>query len=185
MKSVVTPSVLAEPESPAVVEALRILAAAGGPDIHWLLGDNLCDCLFQRIGDWNNSYLGRTLRVRVCCIWAELYKQYPQFVQELPYYDSNRHTYNAEPQEWDSDEMPMPVYLWLRQLAIKHGKSLAQIREEYAGRDHERPKAVKVRKGKEPTKAELHHAHEAQLRASGWILPDERLSDDERKIVRG
>ena len=69
-------------------------------------------------------------------------------------------------------------------MSVKEGKSLAQIREEYAGREHERPKKLKVRKSKEPTKAELHRAHEAELRASGWILPDERLSADEKKIMK-
>ena len=174
-------------ESPAVLEALRIVSGAvSAPDVFWVHGDGLCDCLFQRIYDVNNSYLGRTQRVRLCCIWAEIYKQYPQFVQDnLPYYDPNRHTYNAEPQEWDSDEMDMPVPLWHRQLAIKEGKPLADIRQKYAGRERERPKKVKVKKSKAPTAAELRHAHEAQLRAGGWILDGQRLSADEKRIIDG
>ena len=164
-------------DSPAVLEVLRLLSLGDVPLVHWIDGDNLCDCLFQRIGDWNNPYLGRSLRVRVCCIWAELYKCYPEYVQEIPYYDSTRHVYTAEPAEWDSDEMDMPVYLWHRQLAIRQGKSLAEIREAYAGREHERPKRVAKRVAKPATEAEIKRAHEARLHASGWLLNGERLPE--------
>src|SRR3990167_3401218 len=118
---------------------MRIISGVlSEPDVHWIHGDGLCDCLFQNIYDVNNSYLGRTQRVRLCCIWADIYKQYPQFVQEMPYYDPNRDIYVADPAPWDDEEMDMPLYLWYRQLAIKEGKPLAQIRQEYEGRDHER-----------------------------------------------
>ena len=67
---------------------MRIISGVlSEPDVHWIHGDGLCDCLFQNIYDVNNSYLGRTMRVRLCCIWADIYKQYPQFVQVLPFYD--------------------------------------------------------------------------------------------------
>src|SRR3990167_447000 len=108
---------------------MRIISGVlSEPDVHWIHGDGLCDCLFQNIYDVNNSYLGRTMRVRLCCIWAEIYKQYPQHVQVLPFYDRNRHTYSSVPEEWNSDKMDMPIYLWHRQLSVKEGKSLAQIR---------------------------------------------------------
>lgn len=150
--------------------AERMLAVAA-PDTLWCIGDDLCDCIFQRIGEWKNPYLGRTLRVRMCCIWADLYKMYPQFVQELPYYDSNRHTYSAIPATWDSDEEDMPVSLWHRQLAIKEGKSVAEIRAEYAGRENERPKKVATRLDDTPTEYEIAYARRQQRIAAAWELP--------------
>ena len=36
-------------DGPAVVEVMRILALKDAPDVHWLIGDDLCECLFQRI----------------------------------------------------------------------------------------------------------------------------------------
>src|SRR3990167_2977648 len=94
-----------ERSMPTKIDPQVMFAAAvsADPTVHWLLGDDLCDCTFQRVGEWANPYLGKTLRVRMCCIWAELYKQYPQFVQEIPaFYDANRHQWrDAIP--WDSD----------------------------------------------------------------------------------
>jgi len=155
----------------AVQDVMAAMAVASIPDVVWIIGDDECDCTFQRIGDWTNSYLGQTLRVRLCCIWAEIYKQYPQFVQEIPaHFDRNRWTYVTEPAEWDSDEMDMPVSLWHRQLAKQQGKSLAEIRAEYKGRENERPKRVTVKKAKQPTKAELAFAKESELRAAQWLV---------------
>ncbi len=156
--------------------AADVLAAMGAaPDIHWILGDYQCDCTFQRIGEWKNPYLGKTLRVRMCCIWAALYQQYPQYVQEISaYYDSNRDHYETEPQPWDSEEMAMPVYLWYRQIAAKTGASLESVRAEYQHRLHERPQAVPKGQGWEsrsaPTDEEIATARAIQLRASGWLL---------------
>ena len=161
-------------DSPAVLEALRLLSLDSVPEVHWIHGDSECDCLFQRIGDWNNPYIGRTLRVRVCCIWAELYKQYPQFVQEMPYYDPHTHSYTNEPAEWDSGEMDMPLGLWHRQLAIREGKSIAQIRAEYAGREKERPKKG-PRRSNEPDANVLRRAEEARMKLAGILLEDESL----------
>ena len=146
---------------------------AAEPGVMWITGDDLCDCTFQRIGEWANPYLGKTLRVRMCCIWAELYKQFPQFVQECGYYDSNRHTYTSEAAEWDSTDMDMPVYLWHRQLATKTGKSIAEIRQEYAGRERDRPRMVAERIDVKPTADEVEYAHRQQLIASGWIVEGE------------
>ena len=162
-----------EPPSPGLEQALASALAIGTlPDVHWLHGDDLCSCTFQRIGEWTNPYLAQTLRVRLCCIWRELYKQYPQFVQEVDaFYDGNRHAWATEPQPWNSEEMDMPLYLWYRQLARESGKSLAQIRAEYAGREHERPKAQPMQVAAlAPTETELAAAREAKLRATGWIV---------------
>ena len=165
--------------NPAVAEALRLISLSHAPGVHWLLGDDLCDCLFQRIGEWSNPYLGRTQRVRLCCIWAELYKQYPEFVQEVPYYDPNRHKYVVEPAEWNDPVMDMPVYLWHRQLAIQQNKTVAQIKEEYADRDYERPKRNPNAVQDEPTEDEVRWATEQRLKAAGWLLSYERLEDEQ------
>ena len=162
----------------AVEAALAILAGTSIlPEVHWLHGDDLCDCWFQRIGEWTNPYIGRTLRVRLCCLWGELYKQYPQFVQEIPAsYDSNRHQWAAEPRAWDSAEASMPLPLWYRQLAVKEGKTVGEIRHEYQDRKRERPKRLSAveaaRRKDEPTKAEVRAAHLARLKATGWIIDE-------------
>lgn len=124
------------PQPDVLAQAAAVMAAMsadGGPDMEWLHGDDLCDCTFQRIGWWTNPYLAETLLVRVCCIWAELYKQFPQFVQTIhAYNDPNSGTYITTPQEWDADH-EMPRHLWHRQLARKAGKSLADIRRMFKG----------------------------------------------------
>ncbi len=156
----------------AVMQALTILAATSAqPGIDWTLGDDKCDCTFQRIGEWTNPYIGQTLRIRVCCIWEELCNMFPQHVERIDaFYDYNRDRYVKEPRDWDSDEMDMPVYLWFRQLAKKQGKSLSQIRQEYRGRLHDRPKKVKQRVQDEPTPEERAEARTKQLKRAGWLL---------------
>ena len=119
------------------------------PEIRWQHGDELCGCVFQRIGDWTNPYIGRTLRVRMCCIWAELYKDYPEFVQEIPAsYDWNTGLFQDEPQEWNGEE-DMPESLWHRQLAVMSGMELDEVQEKFEGqlppKGIPRPKRVEVR----------------------------------------
>ena len=98
------------------------------PEIVWTHGDDLCDCTFQRIGEWTNPYLARTLRVRVCCIEAQLYAQFPQFVQEIPgYYNENADQFEVKPQVWNADH-PIPEHIWHRQLAVMEGITLEQAR---------------------------------------------------------
>jgi hypothetical protein len=167
--------------APGVLRDLATaLAVADMPAVHWIADDGLCDCTFQRVCEWTNPYFAKTLRVRLCCIWAELYKQYPQFVQDIPaYYDANRHRYVMEPAEWDNPTAPMPVSAWHRYLAAKEGKPLAQIRQEYAGREHERPQAVPRAADyvpDTPSEAERRAALEHRLRAGTWILDDEELN---------
>ena len=148
-------------------------AVSADPTVHWLLGDDLCDCTFQRVGEWANPYLGKTLRVRMCCIWAELYKQYPEYVQECGYYDPNRGTYTNTPAEWDSQDAAMPIYLWHRHLAAFEGLSVGEIRHKYAGREAERPKAGERLPSPAPTAEEIAYAHRKERIASGWILEGE------------
>jgi len=105
------------------------LVSSAVPEVRWTHGDDLCDCTFQRIGEWTNPYLARTLRVRFCCIWAELYKDHPAFVQEIPaYYSENTDRFETEPIEWNAEDAEMPRHLWYRQLAILHGRPLGEIR---------------------------------------------------------
>ena len=170
-KAVATESIT-EAQKDAVAQALAILAGAmAQPGVHWTLGDDKCDCTFQQIGEWTNPYIGQTLRVRLCCIWEELYKMFPQHVERInAFYDYNRDRYVKEPREWDNTKADMPVYLWLRQLAKKTGKSLSEIRQEYKDRLHERPKRVKKPVQDVPTVAERKAARRAQLKRAGWLL---------------
>ncbi len=112
--------------SPAVIEALSVGML---PDVQWKAHDDLCDCTYQRIGMWTNPYLAETLEVRMCCIWAELYKLYPQHVREVPaFWDYNAEKWVTEPAEWNGEE-DMPQSLYNRQVARQTGKSLSEVRE--------------------------------------------------------
>ena len=102
----------------ALMEAMALIAAE--PAVHWVHGDDLCDCTFQRIGSFTNPYLGKTLKIRLCCIWEKIYEQFPEFVQRIDgYWDDNTLTYNTEPKEWDAADWDMPKHLWNRQTAIR------------------------------------------------------------------
>ena len=109
-----------------VVEALGVL-----PETVWLHGDDACDCTFQRIGLWKNPYIGETLEVRMCCIWAELYRLFPQHVRATPAYLTGDDEWLEGQREWDG-ETEMPRALWYRQIARETGRPLQAIREEYA-----------------------------------------------------
>lgn len=123
--------------SPALIEAL---ALASLPDGVWTNQDDKCDCVYQRIYQTRNIYLAETHEIRLCCIWAELGKQWPQFVRTTPgYWEPNNKEWITQPQEWDG-ETEMPKSIWYRHLARKLGRSVADIRAEYTLRDDERPK---------------------------------------------
>ena len=146
-----------------------VLAAMGNvPEVHWLQGDDLCDCTFQRVGEWTNPYLGKTLRVRLCCIWGELYKQYPQFVQDIDaYYDLNRHEWVPEQREWDSTDSDMPLALWYRQEAIREGKPLQDVRDE--ADKSRRPRAVAESREDIVSQAEVDASLRKRLKLTGWL----------------
>ncbi len=110
----------------AVVEALGVL-----PEVFWNHEDDACDCTFQRIGMWKNPYIGETLEVRMCCIWAELYKLFPQHVRVTPGYLVDDAGWDTSIREWDG-EGDMPRSIFYRQLARKNGISLAEARQRYA-----------------------------------------------------
>lgn len=112
--------------SPAIVEALAISEL---PDVQWKMFDDLCDCTYQRIGMWTNPYLAETLEVRMCCIWAEIYAQHPDYVRTVPgFWDYNAGEWVTEPAEWNGEE-DMPIALWHRQLARKYGVTVSEARE--------------------------------------------------------
>ena len=124
-----------------LLEAIAIVSAE--PDVHWEHGDDLCNCTFQRIGTWANPYIGKTLKVRMCCIWESIYAQFPEFVQRIDgAWDDNTRMYNPEPQDWDSTDWDMPLHIWHRHLAAKTGKTLDEIRVEYA--DQTPPKRLEA-----------------------------------------
>ena len=118
--------------SPGIVEALSIGSL---PDVQWKMHDDLCDCVYQRIGMWTNPYLAETLEVRMCCIWAKLYEQFPDQVRTIPaFWNYNQEEWVTEPMEWNA-ETPMPRSIWYRQLARQQGRTVAEVRAEYASRE--------------------------------------------------
>lgn len=117
-----------------------LLETSGIPEELWFDQDDLCDCTFQRIGWWTNPYIARTLEARLCCMWARLYKMFPDLVREIPAFDNYNaptKTYEIIPQEWNG-EGDMPRALWHRQVAIQTGLTLEQVR--HLLKDEEPPK---------------------------------------------
>ena len=158
--------------SPAVLDALQ---AALNPELlpekPWAIGDDKCDCTIQLVIDQKNPYLAEMQELRVCCLYRELEKLFPNvFRRTNAHWNANKGTWDLHPRDWDNPEVAMPVALWYRQLAKQTGKPLSQIREEYKDRLSERPQAQPNRKPVVPTKAERMKALEAEMRASGWIL---------------
>lgn len=115
-------------------EADILIAISGMTD--WQHGDDLCDCVYQRIGSWDNPYLGVRHEIRLCCAWDKLRAMFPDCFRDLV---------TGQPQQWNG-AVEMPRYLWYRQLAIQQGRSLPEIRSEY---EHEKPpKGVRRQKRK-------------------------------------
>ena len=111
--------------SPAVIEALAIGSL---PDVQWKHGDDLCDCIYQRIGMWTNPYLAVTHEIRLCCAWAKLYEMFPETVRTIPaFWDYNNDVWVTEPAEWNG-ETDMPLALWHRQVARMRGITVAEAR---------------------------------------------------------
>ena len=113
----------------ATLDPVEIVASLGLiPETFWDHNDDACDCTFQRIGMWKNPYLGETLEVRMCCIWAELYKLFPQHVRVTPAYLVDDQEWDTRVRDWDG-EADMPESIWYRHYARKHGRSLAEARK--------------------------------------------------------
>lgn len=109
-------------------EAIQIIAAQET----WDVQDDLCDCTYQRIGYWNNPYIGETYEIRLCCVWAEFEKQYPQFFKRT----------QIEPAEWNG-ETDMPKSIYHRQLAKLHDISVSDARLIASEPPKGRPRAEK------------------------------------------
>ena len=119
------------------------------PEITWTHGDDLCNCTFQRIGDWANPYIARTRRVRVCCLESRMLEGNEDLVQDIPgYYNENTGDFETEPWVWDGED-DMPEHLFMRQTAIIQGLSLDETRVKFEGveppKGIPRPKVVKKR----------------------------------------
>jgi hypothetical protein len=115
-------------------EKAMALAALEPPEVRWMHGDDLCDCTFQRIGEWANPYIGKTETIRFCCVWQKFKEQWPDlFMEQNGYWDDNEKKYQPV-SEWNA-EIDMPRDIWYRQLEAITGKPLPQIREEYASQD--------------------------------------------------
>ena len=111
--------------SPAIIQALSIGML---PDVQWKVHDDLCDCVYQRIGMWTNPYLAETLEVRMCCIWAKIYELFPEYVRNVPaFWDYNADEWVTEPAEWNGED-DMPAAIWHRQIARKQDISVAEAR---------------------------------------------------------
>ena len=157
---------------------LREAIAGEIPGVQWLQGDDGCDCLYERIGAWTNPYLGQTHQIRLCCAWDAIAKAIPGVeaaVQTLPFYYDNNRIDPQTHQEWDSEEMDMPLGLWYRQLAVKTGMPVAAIRQEYQRRQDERPRKVPKGAGREsrqPDPKEARLALLQRLEATGWRPED-------------
>ena len=117
----------------ALEQAIEILEAQGF-DRTWEMHDDLCDCIFQRMGSWYNPYIGERLDVRLCCIWADIYKSYPQFVKVT----------KTEPAEWNGED-DMPAAVWHRQLANHLGMPVAEVRGLGLEPPRGKPRAEKSR----------------------------------------
>jgi hypothetical protein len=115
-------------------EKAMALAALEPPEVRWVHGDDLCDCTFQRIGEWMNPYLGKSMTIRFCCVWEKFREQWPDLFMDMNgYWDENDQEYK-EAIEWNA-EYEMPRAIWYRQIQALTGKSLPDIRDEYGSQD--------------------------------------------------
>ena len=128
------------------MQTLEMLLTGTFPESFWDAEDDACDCTFQRIGMWKNPYVAETLEVRMCCIWAELYKLFPQHVRVTPAYLVNDEAWDERIQEWDG-ESDMPRSIFYRQMARKDGITVAEARKRYT---HQEPPKGTPRPPAEP-----------------------------------
>ena len=120
------------------------------PEFTWTHGDDLCDCTFQRIGEWTNPYLARTRRVRVCCLEDRMLDGNEDLVQDIPgFFNDNTWLLETEPWVWDGED-DMPEHLFMRQTAIIQGLSLDETRVKFEGVEPPKgiPRPKVVDKGK-------------------------------------
>lgn len=110
----------------ALEQALEIINAQET----WDVNDDQCDCTYQRIGYWNNPYIGETLEIRLCCVWAQFEKEWPQFFKRT----------QIEPAEWNG-ETDMPKSIWHRQLSKAFRVSVDEARNLNLPSPKGKPKA--------------------------------------------
>ena len=111
------------------------------PEFIWTHGDDLCDCTFQRIGEWTNPYLARTRRVRVCCLEDRMLEDNEDLVQDIPgFFNDDSGLFETEPWVWNGED-DMPEHLFMRQTAIIQGLSLDETRVKFEG--VEPPKGIR------------------------------------------
>src|SRR3989304_3762277 len=111
-------------DSQAQTDVLEALFAGTFPDTFWDCQDDLCDCTYQRIGLWTNPYIAETLEVRMCCIWAKLYEQFPDQVRTIPaFWNYNSEEWATEPMEWKG-ETASPASVLYRQLPRQQGRTV-------------------------------------------------------------
>lgn len=126
----------------AMLDISVALKAGELPSTFWSVEDDLCDCVYQRTIQFTNPYLAETHEMRLCCLWGELQKDYPNFVRTIPaYFNLNTKEWEEEPAEWNG-EADMPASIWYRQLARKEGISVGAARAKYASRIAEKPVGV-------------------------------------------
>lgn len=114
---------------------ITALLVGAVPGVDWKHNDDLCDCVYQRVCQWTNPYIGQTHEIRLCCAWAKMQELFPEAVRDIPaWFDFNANEWVAEPQEWNGEDA-MPRAIWYRQLAAKEGRPLSEIREDYADQD--------------------------------------------------
>ena len=120
------------------------------PEFTWTHGDDLCDCTFQRIGEWTNPYLARTRRVRVCCLEDRMLDGNEDLVQDIPgFFNDDTGLFETEPWVWNGED-DMPEHLFMRQTAIIQGLSLDETRVKFEGVEPPKgiPRPKVVDKGK-------------------------------------
>ena len=117
----------------AFTEATHKLHPTTMPEFIWTHGDDLCDCTFQRIGEWTNPYLARTRRVRVCCLEDRMLEDNEDLVQDIPgFFNDDTGLFETEPWVWNGED-DMPEHLFMRQTAIIQGLSLDETRVKFEG----------------------------------------------------
>lgn len=98
----------------ALEQALEIISTQET----WSNQDDLCDCTYQRAGYWNNPYIGETYEVRICCLYAEFEKMWPQYFKRT----------QIEAAHWNGED-DMPASIWYRQIAKGAGVPVSLARK--------------------------------------------------------
>ena len=130
------------PQDKVAADIAHALWVADLPDVQWDHEDDLCDCIYQRIGMWKNPYLATQHEIRLCCIWEKLYQLDPSAVRTIPgYWNDDVQEWQTEPRPWDG-ETDMPMSLWVRQIARQEGITVQEARSRCALNLSGRPRGI-------------------------------------------